>query len=348
MAFVFERPGSRFWWIRYRDPVTGKIVRRSTGIDVVSPDARRLAKREEADWTLKEMAAPRINEKEQWASWAEAYLNSRYEGSGSLKSALLAFRDLLTYFRELGIRTPRMVTYQVAAGFIPWRLSNKTIGAIKPNTARLRFVYLSVLMSQAVRLGFCAANPCREVELRREPAKEKEEITTEHQALIEKELAIKPQWMRDQWLVLMRQGCRVGETSAPLRRINTDAMTITFRLKGGKLHTAQLHPDLLPLIAKARSEGRKHLIEGPPVGSWPAIWSDFFKRRGLPYSIHCTRVTVITRLVRSGHPQAEVCNFIGHTQAVSKIYQKLKPPDSMKLLATLAGAPTPSSDSGQP
>lgn len=339
MASVYQRKGSRFWWIKYRDPVSGELVRKSTGYDVTAHASRRKAKALEATWTQREMAAPRTRETERWEAWADGYLRDRYAGSLSLDSALLALRDLLVFFREHGIRTPRQVTYQVASSFVPWRLSTKLLGKVKLNTARLRFVYLSVLMSEAVRRGFSETNPCREVRLKKAEPKEKQEISPEDQARIEAELLSKPQWMREQWLVLMRHGCRIAETAVPLNEIDTDAMTITFRLKGGKKHAATLHQDLLPLIATARAENRKTLIEGPPVTSWSSVWSDFFSRRKLPYSIHCTRVTVITRLIRAGHSTSTVSNFIGHTEAVNRIYRKLKPRDSQALLDTLAGAP---------
>lgn len=348
MASVFLRPGSRFWWVKYRDPANGKLTRQSTGIDVVLSDARRRAKRIEAEWTAKEMAAPRSREKERWESWALQYLEDRYVGSGSLKTAKLALVDLLAFFRERDIRTPRQVTHDIACAFVPWRVSNKTLHRISQNTARLRFVYFGVLMSEAVRKGFAEFNPCRGLRIRRDVPKEKEEITPEHQAVIEAALREKPAWMGEQWLVLMRQGCRIAETAVPLSRIDTKAMTITFRIKGGKLHTAQLHPDLLPLIETARHEKRATLIQGPPVGSWSPIWSDFFARRGLPYSIHCARVTVITRLARGGASVLEICNLIGHSEAVNRIYRKLKPADSRRLLDILAGAPSLSTGSAKP
>lgn len=348
MASIFERPGSRFWWVKYRDPGTGKILRKSTGIDVALPGARRKANGVAAKWTVREMAAPRTRELERWETWARPYLDERYKDRGSHKNAILAISDLMEFFKEKEIRTPRQVTHDHVAAFVPWRISNKKLEKVKKNTALLRFVYFRVLMGEAVRRGFADFNLCRDAEHEREPSKEKLEISEAHQKKIEAELESKPAWMREQFLVLMRQGCRVAETSVPMERIDEKAMTITLKLKGGWMHTAALHPDLLPLVAKARSEGRTALIEGPPTGSWPAIWSDFFKRRELPYSIHCTRVTVITRLARAGASVVDICNFIGHSQEVNRIYRKLKPADSLSLLSILAGAPTPSKDSASP
>jgi len=349
MASVYRRKHSRFWWVKYRDPATGKTVRKSTGLDVVIPNARKTAKGLEADYTRKEMMAPKTREAERWESWADAYFRQRYANNPlTLVNSMKGLRDCLVFFREFGILVPRQVTYAVASRYVPWRIEGKTIGKVCHNTARLRFITLSVLMGEAVRRGFAEFNPCRDVKVPKKPAKEKEEITAEHQALIETALKDEKQWMRDQWLVMMRHGCRIAETRVPLGRINEcgTPATITFRVKGGKLHTTMLHPDLLPMVQGARAESREFLVD-PPIGQ-TALWCQFFQRLAMPYSAHCCRVTVITRLLRENHSPALVCSFIGHSEEVNRIYRRLKPADSLALLDTLAGVPSPSAGNGQP
>lgn len=348
MASVFRRPKSVYYWVAYRDPATGKRTRKSTGIRADRADGKRLAKRIEADFTHKEMSSPRAREAERWESWADAYLVARYRNTHTLATAKMALRDMLAFFKAHDIRTPAMLTYHHAAKFVEWRTKSGDLEPVSTNTARLRFVYLSVLAAEAVRRGYAQFNPCRDVKNVRVKPREKLEITPEYQAIIESELERKPQWMRDQWLVLMRQGCRVSETEVPMERIDTDRMTITLKVKGGALHTAQLHPDLLPLIERARTDGRKHLIERESARNWSAIWSDFFKRRGLPFSIHCTRVTVVTRLIRAGHSPALISSFIGHSEEINRIYRRLRPVDAASLLGTLASTPSPSSGSTTP
>lgn len=335
MASAYKRPGSRFWWLKYRDASTGKLVRRSTGLDIALPDSKKKAKREAVLQTAREMAAPRTSERERWETWAGLYLNERYGGTGSHANALKALSHLMAFFQTHEIRTPRQLTYEHAGKFVNWHVATN---GVKRNTACLHFVYLRVLMREARKRGFAENDETLGIRNTRAKAKEKNEIPIEHEWFIEWELAKKPKWMREQWLVLMCQGCRVAETAVPLDRIDTTAMTITFKIKGGRMHTALLHPDLLPLVQRARSEGRTHLIEGPPVGSWSPIWSDFFARRNLPYSIHCTRVTAITRLARRGASLLDICNFIGHSEEVNRIYRKLKPPDSRSVLGLLGAA----------
>jgi len=346
MASVYLRKKSRFWWVKFRDPATGLVVRRSTGIDVRAVDGRRKAKRIEAEHTQREMAAPRVAEPERWEAWAAEYFARRYAGAkGSALSAKYGLKDLMTYFRERGLRTPRMVTYADAEGFVPWRVSGGTLAQVSHNTAMLRFVFFRVLMAEAVRRGFAPGNPCREVELRKHPPKEKAEITVADEVKIVAALELEPAWMREQFLVLMRQGCRLTETLVPLERIDEARRKITFRLKGGKLHTAALHPELVPLVERARQEQRATLIE--PAPSAGACWCNFFAKLKMPYSAHCARVTVITRLLRAGHSTAKVCAFIGHTELVNRIYRRLNSSDAEDLLGTLSSAgPSPSPGAG--
>ncbi|HWB58861.1 MAG TPA: hypothetical protein VG733_05185 [Chthoniobacteraceae bacterium] len=341
MASVYIREKSRFYWLKFRDPATFKITRRATSIDHTLPGAARKSRALAAEYTRKEMSAPgRHHAHENFEHWAEAYLRSRCKNPHTLVNTLKGLRDAFAFFREHGVASPRQLTFEVAAGYMAWRLSGKDLPAISHNTARVRFMVIRVLMRHAKLLGYCEVNCTRDIEIPGLPPKEKQEITAEDQAIIESVLQKKRQWMREQWLVLMRQGCRVAETIVPMNRIDERAMIITLKLKGGKLHTAALHPDLLPLVKLARKENRPTLIVGPP--NWSPIWCQFFQSLDMRYSIHCTRVTVITRLLREGHSPALVCAFIGHSEEVNVIYRRLKPPDSRSLLATLAGAPTPS------
>jgi hypothetical protein len=339
MASLFQRPRSRFWWVKYRNPATGKIVRESTGIDATLPGSKARAKARASELTRRELLAPKTNPGERFESWASDYLERRYAKTGSLRNARLALHDLLAFVRERELVSPRQISYAIASEFVPW-LEKR---GLSRNTARLRSIYFSILLSEAVRRGIAEANPFREVRNRKAATKQKKEISETDQLIIEAALVEKKEWMREQWLVLMRQGCRISETYVTLDRIDEKQETIIFRVKGGRMHTAQLHPDLLPLITKARTEGRKTLIEAPPSAG--PIWSDFFAKLGLPYSIHCTRVTAITRMLRDGHSAAQVASFIGHSELINRVYRRLQPSDARALLKSLGAVSSPSRDS---
>lgn len=334
MASIYTRARSPFFWVKWRDPATGRLRQESTGIHVAAAGALQLVNRRRAELEVRELSAPKVRQGERWETWARDYFETRYAGTGSLKNALRALVDGLAFFRDHGAIIPRLLTYDIARQFVTWRKSAKTLPAIHHNTAKLRLVYLTILASEAVRRGMADGNPFREVKCTRLPAKRKQEITAEDQRRIEQLLADAKPWMREQWLVLMRTGCRIAETLVPLDRIDEQRMTITFRLKGGRLHTAPLHPDLLPLIATARHEKRRTLVVVPP--SYCAVWSGWFKMHGLPYSAHCTRVTVITRLLRANYSPAKVCALIGHSEEINVIYRRLTAPDVAELLTVLS------------
>lgn len=336
MASLFKRPRSPYHWVKYRDPVTGKVKAESTGLRRDNPEESKKAHQHRAKLEMLELSAPKVNPGERWGDWAPAYIEERYGGSGSLRSARLGLRDAIEFFKQFNVPAPRFLTHAIACEFVPWRVSKDCrIGAVGRNTAKLRFTYLRIIVAKATKLGLCEVNPTRDVEVRGAPAKKKNEITIEDQKVIERRLLQHPQWMREQWLILMRQGCRIGETVVPMDRINTDTMTITFKLKGGALFTTALHPDLLPLVKLARKEKRPTLIT-PPRQKFSGAWTLLFQACKLPYSAHCTRVTVITRLLRANHSPAKVCAFIGHQEEINRIYRRLTAPDVRELLSALS------------
>lgn len=337
MASVFTRERSPFFWIKYRDPFSGRQVRESTGIRVDSPSGAKMAARRCADAHVKELSAPAIKTGERWEAWAADYFDKRYGQTPSAQSARVSLSDLLVFCKENGVSIPRLLTYSLAARFIEWRKSDACpLGAVKHNTARLRLTFFSILMSEAVRRGFADTNPFREVRVRKAPCREKLEITHNDQLKIEELLGSSESWMGELWLVLMRQGCRLNEARVPLDRIDERARVITFKIKGGRMHSAPMHPDLLPLVARARAERRATLVE-PRVACVSAAFGQWFKAHGFPYSPHCTRVTVITRLLRAGHSPAKVSVLIGHTETINVIYRRLKPDDARELLDSLSG-----------
>ena len=348
MASVYTRKKSPYFWVKYRDPMSRELRYESTKFRVDEPEGRRKAKQVANDWTRRELEIPRVNPAELWQAWVPAYLEVRYQHSPlTLSRSKNAWDALLAYFQAKQIPSPRQVSYAVVSGFMPWRLATREeeragkkknvalsgLRTVEHNTAVVEAKFLGVVMGEAVRRGYCVANPCRELEVRRIPAKEKEEIMPPDEDTIWRALETCPAWMRDHFTILMCQGCRLVEAAAPLHEINEFAGTIRFRIKGGRYHTAPLHPDLLRILYEAREAGRRVLVELPK--SPAKTWHTFFKKLGLPFSVHCTRVTAITRMLRAGFTVAEVCAYVGHSEEVNKIYRRLKPADVKRLGAVL-------------
>jgi integrase len=131
-------------------------------------------------------------------------------------------------------------------------------------------------------------------------------------------------WMEEAFLVGMRQGCRLMEIRCPMASVDTERMVITFQIKGGRLHAAPLHPDLLGLVEKARAEKREFLVNVPSDAS--KQWATFIRKIGFDYTFHCTRVTVVTRLCEAGFSESQTMAYVGHSShLVHALYRKMRP-----------------------
>jgi integrase len=148
--------------------------------------------------------------------------------------------------------------------------------------------------------------------------------------------------MRISFEIAMHQGCRIKETSLPLEDVNLNTNEITFTIKRGARHTTALHPALKPMFEKLRANGQKRTFDWH--GNMSRDWARFFRRIGLKgYSFHCTRVTVVTRLARSGKvSEQQAMRFIGHAnEPIHRIYQRLRTSDLKACLdAVLVGEDT--------
>jgi integrase len=247
-----------------------------------------------------------------------------------------AWGHLAEFLEGKRVKHPAEVNYAMCHEFVCWRTDKAR--AIEErrkagswNSAVMEVRVLGSILQEAVRRGWMLANPCARLGLKKQPAKEKCEITREEEATILSELKRRGHdWMHDAFLVAMRQGCRLAETEVPLSRIDERAARITFLVKGGKYHTAPLHEDLLPLVKKARKNRCEKLVEFPhdPTDA-SSKFHKFFKRIKMGHlSFHCTRVTVVTRLCRAGFSESQTMMYVGHaSQEVHAIYRKLKPCD---------------------
>ncbi len=342
MAYTYLRTDSPWVWICFLD-AAGKRRRKPTDVRKNTAETNRRSRKLEAEYTAAELELPRVRrDADRWENWVPAYIERRYKDSPkSMVRAQNAWAALAAYFEQVGVKTARGLDYKTAAAFIDWRLSPTRSGlrSVKHNTAVLEAKFLAVIMGEAVRRELASTNPCREMEIARVPAKQKREITREEEVQIVAALDKEPAWARESWEVYMVQGCRLSEVEVPLDRINERAGLITFRLKGGRMHTTTLHPDLLPLVARAREEKRAVLVTLP--ASPARAWKHIFRRAGIPdLSLHCTRVTVITRLIERGADPLKVQEFIGHSsEEIQAIYRRLKPSFAAGLTSLLGSRP---------
>jgi len=333
---IYRRPKSPNWYISYWSAKKAKRVHESTQFRQDDPIGRRKALCYAQERSSEAQAYKPTFQGEVWSAWALDYFRTRYQRSPlSLKRGENAWAALAEFMESTKISSPRAFEYRHVDDYLGWRTRQKRHCGkpIARNTAITELKFLGVLMREAQRRGYCEQNPCMRMGLKRDPVKEKPEMTPCEIADIRSRLAeiirLEPEklWMRICFEIAIHQGCRLSETSLPMSRIDFEKRTISFRIKGGKLFTTALHPQLLPLIAGLKAGGSDVTCSLPRMAS--KEWHFFFKKIGSPHlCFHCTRVTVITQLARAGVSQSQAMRFVGHaSETVHRIYQRLNVSD---------------------
>jgi integrase len=340
MASYYTRKESPYYWLRYQRP-DGTWGDKSSKIRVDAIGALRRTKQLTAEHTIRELHRDRTGAANAFNTWVPTFIAQRYTNPNTALRYMEAWSAIATYLEHVNIISPLQVTYRHCTDYAQFRTKPPTnaIRARSFNTALTELKVFSAILQEAVRRGYISANPCLRLGLKRTPPKKKPEITRTEQLKIEAALEQQDEWMRDSWLVAMRQGCRISETAVPLTNIDLTQRLITFVGKAGRIHTAPLHDDLLPLVRHAKKERRSRLVNLPKYAA--KKWHQFFLRLGLRHlSFHATRVTVVTRLARKGFPMAQTKAYVGHaSDTVHAIYQRLSPVDVRHLGAALSSRP---------
>lgn len=346
---IYARSGRPTWYISFFDPITEKRLHRATAFRIDDPGGHRKA----FDMAVEKSTASKhlrtITKNEAFDEWAETFLRTHYLHERTRKRMLNGWRPMARYLYEKQIRVPAALTYQHVCEYVPWRMAQHRHNGtpIHRNTTLFDIKVLGVVMREAVRRGYAQGNPCHHTGLKHAPVKQKPEMTDAEIAHIRNELAkreghlpVTERWMTVCFAVAIHQGCRLTETAVPMECVDLAANTICFSAKGrgdsGRhIFTTMLNPDLKPLISELQKARATHLCHLPRMAS--KDWWKFFREIGLSHlCFHCTRVTVVTRLARSGVPIQQAMRFVGHaSETVHQIYQRLQAPDLSAAVAAL-------------
>lgn len=268
---------------------------------------------------------------EVWSAWVPRFIAQRY-GAGGLGSTRerydTAWRNLSAYLQAEEIAVPRQLGRQQVRDYVAWRkVARAELGVHKAakNTALLEIKLLGTILDEAVESGFCTANPCRKLGIKRDKAKAKPKIEIAEHRLITRSLKREPEWMRVSYKIAWEQGCRFSETCLPLDDVDLARNVIGFRTKGEKETIAEfpLSPRLRHLIRRLMREGKKRTFEMP---EWPAKkWFYFFRKIELPHlCFHSTRVSFVTRCYEAGIPREHVMRLAGHSSPLAhEIYPRV-------------------------
>ena len=331
MASYYIRKDSPFYWIKTIDAM-GLAKSKSSGVRHDGGGSLRKIHQKVAEASMKEQRLKIDGNKACFQSWVPGWIESYYPNTLTVNRALNCWSWLSLYLKDLKIQHPEEVTYRVCQDYMKWRsdpavCSDAGRRCAKWNTALLEVRFLGSIMQEAMARDLCSFNPCARLRLGRRNTKEKHEITAEEQAVIEKEIVTHPQWMRDSWVVGIKQGCRISEVQVPFDMIDERNDVIAFRTKGGKVHAAPMHAAVKDVYLRRKAEGEKTLVDLPSNAS--KHWCEFLAKIKLPHlSFHCARVSVVTRLARAGASEAKTMQYVGHcSHAVHAVYRKLRPAD---------------------
>lgn len=351
---VFKRgakggPTRKYWYIGYPDPMTGERRIRRTDFLIEDPTSKRRARIQVEKMVRDAAELLPTGPSEAWESWVPQWMRLNF-GPKSLSRYETAWQHLKEFLTEQGLASPRTLRYVHAGDYLAWRTSQRRRRGtfINYNTALVELRFLGSVMREAVRRELCPGNPISQLGLGKRDVKEKPEITDPEDLLIRSELDKRPAWMRECYHIAMCQGCRLMETMVPMEAVDLTRGSITFKGKGNKVFTTQIHPSLRPLAEAKKKEGRRYLCDLPPM---PAKeWWKFFREVGLPHlCFHCTKVTLITRLCRAGVPQGVAMSYVNHSrEEVHRIYQRLKLADVSLAVSALASIPAMAAIPGDP
>lgn len=338
---VYPRKGSPKWYVSYWCVKKMKRIHEATPWRIDDPAGRKHALRFAAAKS-EEAAAMRGNAKhETWGAWVEKFLSDRFrQQRKTLTRYLNAWDWIRVYLDEKKLPLPAGVDYNHVIKYLDWRTSKKRHCGkmITRNTALTEVKVWGGIMGEAMRRGFATSNPCLRLGLRRDPPREKPEMSNEEVAVIRAELKkregalpITEQWMTVSFELALHHGCRLSATQIPFSAISLEQSRLTLHEKGKngqpKIFTVGIHDGVRGLLLRLREAGATVTCRMPAMPS--KVWHDFFRGLQLGHlCFHCTRVTVITRMARGGVPIQQAMAYVGHaSESVHRIYQRLKPED---------------------
>lgn len=330
MASLYKRPNSPFYWIKYKD-AAGVQQAHTTGYRHAVPSQVKKAKLLRHQKRLIELKTDKGTKGDTWDSWVIEFLETSYASKpATLQRYKISWQNLSVYLAAHKVARPTQLTFRHCELYVPWRIKGQPDQGIYKcghNTARYDLKVLHLICKYAIKRGFIDLNPASSLGIKKLKPSEKPELTVEDIALIRTKLLEleMPEWMSTSFEIAIHQGCRLAETAIPFSRIDFKTKTILFKAKGDRDFSAPIHPKLLPRLQNLQKKGLSITCELPRLPS--KEWWRFFKKIGLHQkgvSFHCTRVTVITRLIRAGTPENVVKKIVNHASTeVHRIYQRL-------------------------
>lgn len=340
MASLFIDSRSKFWYLKYKCPQTGKWKSRATPYrHEVAADTRK-ARLLEAETTASEKVAPQRTPA--WDDWVTSFMEAHYVKETTRKSAFCYWQHFRAFFAERNVWHPALLKREHAYDYIEWRSNPKNAkkenGKVirkvgSRNSALTELRYLGVIVNEAVNRDYIPKNPIARLRIKPQKSKEKEPLTDDEIARILAECerqdaesaAIEKPWRALAFKIALCHGVRISEAKIPMEDVHLEIGTIAFdKNKTDRPYGVPIHPDLLPDLQRLKEKGAKFTVELPENAA-TRFWY-LFRKIGIEKSIHCTRVTVATRLAIAGVDERKARLFLNHSSSlVHRIYVKMRP-----------------------
>ena len=343
MASIYKRKKSSYWWIKYRDPQTGKIVQESTNFKNEGPDTRRAMELAATKTFFEKNTVGAIEGK--WGNWVVEFITQNTKGR-STERYLSAWRTIRMFLEEENIISPRDVTYKNCSAYATWRIQpdpKKGKHKCGVNTAALEFKIFRWIMREAVKRDYCTSNPAREVVLKRAERKLFPDLDDDTLQKIYAAILTEPEPDQTRFLrsfaISLFQGVRLAETNVnPTTdaKLDADPPTIQFLQKGGRKRIKPIHPQLIPLFRRLQAEKATETYnlgatkKGPR--RWGNKWTKFWLRHNLKDEdaatcFHSLRITVENVLREAGIEQRVRESYLSHEHGsgdVNARYDRVK------------------------
>ena len=328
-------------WLSFRAP-DGKWKRKSTGYRKDNGGDRRAAKRLADKQTLQERLSCPVAHQGSW-DFAPSYIAQRWgkaNGSNTPATYHRRWHALESWLKAIGRFGPVNVTRADCLGYPAWRIAH---GGSK-NTAVYELKLLSELFDEAIRRGYCDANPASKLRIERDSPSERRIWTDDELDRVARalEAADRFGWMRVTYLLGRWQAARIGSCAIPLDDIDLERGVIHYaQPKGGRdrAYSQPIDKHLLPKLAEIveyrRSIGATTLCDLPVLRG--LHWRTFLNSLSiLGTSHHGLRRTWITKAAIAGIPESAACKFTNHSSVdIHRLYLRYSTSDLASMLERL-------------
>jgi integrase len=337
---VYQRKGTNFWWIRYRER-DGRLRRESTSTTDWHEAQKRLRERLHArDGNFLDVV--RKGESLTFGQWADFFLENyskppirecktheaNLRAAKHLKLAFATRRlihvtadDIELFLRE---RLRQRVKTKTSNGY-------RFRGTVKPNTVHQDLRVLRRILNVAVRKRLLPSNPCSGVEF---PVLLKgmfrpHYVTWSEQQRIER---YSPEYLRNVVRVITETGLRINKELLPMRKEQVDLTNASVWIPDSKTPSGIADVPLTPIALDAfRSQIS---LAGPGDYLFPStksahgcqkslkkVWRTTLKKAGISYfRIYDLRSTYATRLSAGGVADEWVTQLL--RQGDSQVFKK--------------------------